>query len=133
MSSTWKRESGAYLRRRTKTGDEHRVPLSPSAMALLADAKASDPDSVLVFPSIGGKELTDVALSRTFRRLGINGTIHGLRSSFRDWAAETGQPREVAEAALAHVVGGTEAAYFRSDLFQRRRKLMDEWAAFLNS
>ena len=118
---------------RTKTGDEHRVPLCPAAMAVLADAKASDPDSVLVFPSVGGKELTDVALSRTFRRLGINGTIHGLRSSFRDWAAETGQPREVAEAALAHKVGGVEGSYFRSDLFQRRRKLMDEWGAFISA
>ena len=102
-------------------------------MAVLADAKASDPDSVLVFPSVGGKELTDVALSRTFRRLGINGTIHGLRSSFRDWSAETGQPREVAEAALAHVVPGIEGAYFRSDLFKLRRKLMDDWSVYLNS
>ena len=55
-----------------------------------------------------------------------------LRSSFRDWCADTGKPREIAEAALAHVVGGVEGAYFRSDLFARRRDLMDSWATFLS-
>ena len=54
-----------------------------------------------------------------------------MRSSFRDWAAETGQPREIAEAALAHTVGGVEGAYFRSDLFAKRRRLMDDWAGYL--
>ena len=57
--------------------------------------------------------------------------MHGMRSSFRDWAAETGQPREIAEAALAHTVGGVEGAYFRSDLFAKRRRLMDRWAGYL--
>ena len=58
-------------------------------------------------------------------------TVHGFRSSFRDWCDESGKPRGIAEAALAHVVSGTESAYFRSDLFQGRRQLMDSWAAFL--
>ena len=59
-------------------------------------------------------------------------TIHGLRSTFRDWAAESGQRREIAEAALAHVVGGVEGAYFRSDLFEARRAMMDRWASLLS-
>lgn len=58
-------------------------------------------------------------------------TVHGLRSSFRDWAAETGVDRTVAEAALAHKVGGVEGAYFRSDLFERRRRVMQDWSAYL--
>ncbi len=57
--------------------------------------------------------------------------VHGFRSSFRDWCAETGKDRELAEAALAHTVGGVEGAYFRSDLFAKRRRLMDQWAAYL--
>ena len=65
------------------------------------------------------------------QRLAGRTTVHGFRSAFRDWCAETGKPREIAEAALAHTVGGVEGAYFRSDLFARRRVLMDQWAAFL--
>ena len=57
--------------------------------------------------------------------------MHGFRSSFRDWCADTGKPREIAEAALAHTVGGVEGAYFRSDLFARRRRVMADWAAYL--
>ena len=75
-----------------------------------------------------------MALSRLLTYLEIAGVPHGFRSSFRDWAAkETNQPREVAEAALAHAVRDkVEAAYARSDLFARRRQLMNEWAAYLN-
>ena len=60
-------------------------------------------------------------------------TVHGFRSAFRDWCAETGKPREIDEASLAHTVGGVEGAYFRSDLLARRRTLMDLWAAFLTA
>ena len=60
-------------------------------------------------------------------------TVHGFRSSFRDWCGETGEPREIAEAALAHTVGGVEGAYFRSDLFQRRQRLMDQWASYVTA
>ena len=86
-----------------------------------------------MFPSIGGKRLHDMALSGVLKNLKIAAVPHGFRSSFRDWAAEeTDHPREVVEAALAHVVQNkVEAAYARSDLFERRRRLMDEWAAYL--
>ena len=75
-----------------------------------------------------------MALGKLVNQQGIAAVPHGLRSSFRDWAAErTDHPREVVEAALAHVVGNrTEAVYARSDLFERRRRLMDEWAAYLD-
>ncbi|MDE2882576.1 MAG: hypothetical protein OXP70_12020 [Acidobacteriota bacterium] len=62
--------------------------------------------------------------------LAARATVHGFRSAFRDWCAETGAPREVAEAALAHTVGGVEGEYFRSDLFERRRALMESWGSF---
>ena len=118
---------------RMKTGVEHRVPLSDAAMQVLQDARQYQDASGLVFPSRRGKPLSDATLSKLIREIGIDAVPHGFRSSFRNWCAETGQPREIAEAALAHVVGGIEGAYFRSDLFKLRRKLMDEWAAFLNS
>ena len=74
-----------------------------------------------------------MTLTKVLRITGLaaKATVHGFRSSFRDWCADTGQPREVAEAALAHTVGGVEGAYFRSDLFERRRVLMDSWSKFL--
>ena len=74
-------------------------------------------------------------LPKMLSNLNVEAVPHGFRSSFRDWAAElTDHPREVVEAALAHVVGNqTEAAYARSDLFVRRRRLMDEWASYLGS
>ena len=117
---------------RTKVGVEHRVPLSDAACAVLREARERSDGGALVFPSARGKMLSDNTLSKLFRENGIDSTVHGLRSSFRDWAAETGAPREVAEAALAHVVGGVEGAYFRSDLYKRRAKLMQEWADYLN-
>ena len=117
---------------RTKTRKEHRVPLSPRALAVLAEAKELADGLGLVFPGGRGRPLGDRALIDLVRRLGIAGTVHGFRSSLRDWCAETGKPREVAEAALAHVVGGVEGAYFRSDLFERRRGLMNEWADYLS-
>ena len=70
-------------------------------------------------------------MAGVFRDLGIPSTVHGLRSSFRDWAAETGVDRTVAETALAHTVGGVEGAYFRSDLFECRREVMQGWADYL--
>ena len=88
----------------------------------------------LVFRSLRGKPLSSVTLPRLTKELGIAAVPHGFRSSFRDWAAErTNTPREVVEAALAHTVQNpTEAAYARSDLFERRRRLMNEWAAYLS-
>ena len=120
---------------RMKAGTEHRVPLSGAALAVLQHARAIDDRSGLVFPSPirRGRKLSNMTLTKVLRDTGLakRATVHGFRSSFRDWCAETGKPREIAEAALAHVVGGVEGAYFRSDLFQRRRRLMDQWAAFL--
>ena len=120
---------------RMKAGKEHRVPLSDAAIAALESVEILRDASGLVFPSPRkrGAPLSNMSLTKVMRDTGLaeRGTVHGFRSSFRDWAAETGKPREIAEAALAHTVGGVEGAYFRSDLFDRRRNLMDSWAAFL--
>ena len=120
---------------RTKTMREHRVPLSERALAILTEADDLADGSGLIFPSPRGKPLSDATLSKLVRELGIDAVPHGFRSSFRDWVSEcTNSPREVAEAALAHVVRSqVEAAYARSDLFEKRRKLMDRWAAYLSA
>lgn len=112
----------------------HRVPLSPRAVALLTEAKVLDDGSGLVFPGTKkGKPLSDMTLSKLVKELGFDADVHGFRTSFRTWAQErTNFPREVAEAALAHLTGDTvERAYARSDVFEKRRKMMDAWAAFL--
>lgn len=120
---------------RMKAGTEHRVPLSAPALAVLEKALAYRDESGLVFPSPirRGRPFSDMTLTRVLRDTGLaeHATVHGFRSSFRDWCADNGKPREVAEAALAHTVGGVEGAYFRSDLFARRRRLMDSWAVYL--
>lgn len=122
---------------RMKRGAEHRVPLSDAALAVLERARRLDDGSGLIFPSAlrPGHSLSDMTLTKILRDQGLAGrtTVHGFRSAFRDWCAETGKPREIAEAALAHTVGGVEGAYFRSDLFARRRVLMDQWSAFLTA
>ena len=118
---------------RMKTNREHRVPLSTGALAVLRQARALSDDSELVFPSVRGRRLSDATISKMVRELGIGAVPHGFRSSFRDWAAECSDaPREVCELALAHVNSDrVEAAYRRTDLFERRRELMEEWSAFL--
>ena len=118
-----------------KAGRAHRVPLSGRAVAILLEAITLGPGHGLLFPSVRGGAISDMTLSKLVKEQGIACVPHGFRSSFRDWAAErTDHPREVIEAALAHVVGNqTEAAYARSDLFDRRRSLMDDWAAYLAS
>jgi integrase len=87
----------------------------------------------LIFPGSSGQPLSDMALSMIFRRLEIPATVHGMRSTFRDWAAENSDvPREIAEYALAHVEGSAaELAYRRSDYFDKRRGLMQDWADFV--
>ncbi len=118
---------------RMKAGREHRVPLSKPALALLA-AMAEQGHGGLVFPGAKAKKpLSIMAMAMVLRRMNRHDlTVHGFRSTFRDWTAETTHyPREVAEAALAHVLGDkVEAAYRRGDLFEKRRRLMDDWAAF---
>jgi integrase len=118
---------------RMKAGKVHVVPLSARAVTILERMRAlrRGEDQALVFEGARlGRLMSDMTLTRVLRRMGVNATAHGFRSSFRDWAAEaTNFPREVAEAALAHAVESrVEAAYRRSDLLEKRRKLMEQWA-----
>ena len=120
---------------RIKAGKEHRVSLQPAAIALLGEPR--DPDD-LVFPSPikAGTPLSDATLAAVLERMKHGAmTVHGFRSTFRDWAGETtAHAREVVEAALAHrLKDKAEAAYARGDLFQKRRKLMQDWADYLAS
>jgi integrase len=118
---------------RTKTVRQHRAPLSRRCLEILADARQLSGDSPYVFPGRSvGKPLSNMALLMTLRRMGLKVTAHGFRSSFRDWASErTSFPREVCELALGHSVKDkTEAAYRRGDLLDKRRDLMEAWAAF---
>ena len=117
---------------RMKTSREHRVPLSHRAIEILHESDDLYDGSGLVFPSITGRVLSDSTVSKLLRELDINAVPHGFRSSFRDWCAETGQPREIAAAALAHTVQGVEGAYFRSDLFDRRRQVMEAWGDYIS-
>ena len=117
---------------RTKTGREHRVPLSDRAVEILNEAIALGDGTGLVFPSQRGKALSDMTISKLIKEQGIAAVPHGFRSSFRDWCAETGQSRELAEAALGHAVKNqTEAAYNRTTLFDLRRNLMEKWSLYL--
>jgi integrase len=118
---------------RMKASKEHRVPLSDRAVAILAalqEMRTSD----FVFPGTArGKPLSGMAMAMQLRRMkAADITVHGFRSTFRDWASETTSfPHEVCEQALAHAIGNkTEAAYRRGDLFEKRRKLMEAWAAY---
>lgn len=126
---------------RMKTAIEHRVPLTDRVIEILNLAKlltvpagSNDIPSAWIFPSQrGNKPISNMAMLMFLRRLGRTDiTVHGFRSTFRDWVAETTNfPREVAEAALAHVVENrVEAAYRRGDLFEKRRKLMEAWASY---
>jgi integrase len=118
---------------RMKAGREHRVPLSQRALEV-AKAMHEARNGDFVFPGQKpGRPLSVMALEMVLRRMKIDRvTVHGFRSAFRDWAAEcTSFPNEVCEAALAHVIENkAEAAYRRSDLFDKRRKLMEAWAAY---
>ena len=119
---------------RSKTGREHRVPLAGRAMAVLAQARELSDGSGLVFPSPSGKTLSDSTISKLIRELGVEAVPHGFRSSFRDWASEsTDSDHAVIELSLAHQVGSAvERAYARSDLFERRRQLMEAWAGHVS-
>jgi integrase len=127
-----------------KGGLDHNVPLSPRALEIAAErmdearkaVKDGDISTVRLFPGRpGSKGLAGITMTAVLRRMGLNGTKHGFRSTLRDWAAEcTNFPRELCEKALAHVVGDeTERAYQRGDLFEKRRKLMDAWSRYANS
>ena len=114
---------------RMKTKAEHVVPLPDDAFEVLNAALEAHGDEGLIFPARQGKVLQDTGLTRLLADNGIDATVHGFRSSFRDWAAETGVERDVAEAALAHTVrNAVEAAYLRTDYLEKRRAVMQAWA-----
>ena len=122
---------------RMKAGMEHRVPLSRQALEVLVEASILRDESGLVFPSSMKRTspLSDMTLTKILRSVGLadRATVHGFRSSFKNWTLEqTDTPWAVSEAALAHILGNsTEQAYARSDLFERRRELMQMWADYL--
>jgi integrase len=122
---------GGGRRGRMKAGRELRVPLSDRCLAILEEMQATR-RSEFIFPNEAGQLLHERMLAALLGRMRTDGcTVHGMRSAFRDWAAETTSfPREVCEAALAHSLGSTEAAYQRGDLLQKRAKLMQAWSDF---
>ncbi|MGM0583753.1 MAG: tyrosine-type recombinase/integrase [Pseudomonadota bacterium] len=139
-AATWSEidlEAGVWTvpAEKMKAEREHRVPLSEPALAVLREVRPLRAKSeALVFPSgKKGKALSDMTLASVLKRLEVPVTVHGFRSTFRDWAEEaTSYPHEVKEAALAHAVKGkTERAYRRSDLFEKRCKMMNEWGGFV--
>jgi len=117
---------------RMKAGKPHRIPLSDRCLEILDEIGPGEGDEFVFKGRQAGKPLSRMALAKFVERHGGATTVHGLRSSFRVWAAErTNVPREVAELCLAHSVGGAvEKAYMRSDLFERRRRLMEAWATY---
>lgn len=118
---------------RMKAGKEHRVPLAPRTVEILKAVQPLGND--WLFPATKGGKLSTMAMTMLLRRMKQDCTVHGFRSSFRDWAAEcTGYAHEVCEMALAHVIGNkSEAAYRRGDLFEKRRRLMSDWATYCAS
>ncbi|MBO6554654.1 MAG: tyrosine-type recombinase/integrase [Roseitalea sp.] len=137
----WSRSLWIVPAERAKTRQPHRVPLSSHAMAILKDRATMSDGTGLVFESCSGGQLSDMTLTKILRDANIpsdvpgrTATVHGFRSSFRDWASENGYPRDVAERALAHTVRNqVEAAYHRTDLLDQRRSMMDRWAEFVTS
>ncbi|MFC0399248.1 tyrosine-type recombinase/integrase [Paraburkholderia rhizosphaerae] len=118
---------------RMKAKKEHRVPLSPAAVALLETLERNDKTD-LIFPGPRtNAALSDMSLLAIMRKRQLEATPHGFRSTFRDWASEyTNYPRELAEVALAHLKGdATEAAYWRGDVLEKRRQMMVDWADFI--
>ena len=130
VSKTW-----AIPGQRMKSGRPHNVPLSAEAVALL-EALPRMEGTTLLFPGTkAGKPLSDMSMTAVMRRMEVDAVPHGFRASFSSWCAEsTAYPSEVREMALAHAIGdNTVAAYQRSDLFQKRRNLMADWAKFLHT
>ena len=120
---------------RAKMDRDHRVPLSTRAMAILARCRelSGETRGFIFHGRSRAKAIDGNTLNKMLANVGVQASPHGFRSSFRDWCSETGKPRELAESALAHAVeNATEAAYARSDLFDRRRELMQQWADYVN-
>ena len=133
----WDLDAGVWTipAARMKAKRDYRVPLSGRALAILYDVQRLSDGTGLVFRSLRGNTLSNMTPSKSIKGLGIAAVPDGFRSSFKDWAAErTSTPREVVEAALARTVQSpTEAAYARSDLFERRRRLTDDWASAIET
>jgi integrase len=119
---------------RMKAGRQHQVPLCQRSMDLILIAQNQDSESQFIF-SRGGKPLSSMAMLMMVRRMQSGLTVHGFRSSFRDWVSEeTDHSPEVAEMALAHTIGNkVEQAYRRGNLLERRRQLMQDWESYCNS
>jgi integrase len=120
---------------RMKAGKEHRVPLAARAVEILRGQQQRSTGDLIFGGDRVGSAISDTAMTKALRRAAGDdtATLHGLRSSFRDWAGDmTSHPRDVCEAALAHTIGGVEAAYRRSDALAKRRLLMNDWADFCN-
>ena len=119
---------------RMKARKEHRVPLCQRSLDILAIAKAMDGESKYLF-SVKGKNLTNMAMAMMLRRAKVDSTVHGFRSSFRDWVSEeTNHPSEVAEMALAHAIENkVEAAYRRKYFLEKRRELLLDWEAYCSN
>ncbi|MEO1324583.1 MAG: site-specific integrase, partial [Pseudomonadota bacterium] len=132
MWSEFDRDQGLWEipSERMKMARAHRVPITPSVAAVLAEIPHVG-ELLFESPRIPGKPVSDMTLLAVLRRLRVDATVHGFRSSFRDFAAEHGADHRVAELSLAHTVRGVEGAYQRSDLLDRRRALMNEWDRFL--
>ncbi len=121
---------------RMKAGKEHRVPLAPQVIELLSQLYREDGNDHVFIGSQPGAGLSNMAMTTVLRRMGRGDiTVHGFRSTFRDWAAErTNFPNHVVEQALAHTIGDkVEAAYRRGDLFAKRAQLMAAWAKYLRA
>ena len=124
---------------RMKTGDAFSVPLPDRTIAILAGARSQarkepGPDSFVFFGAVPKKPLSNMALAMILRRMDVGATAHGFRSSFRTWCSDVAHvPFEVAEACLSRKIGSAVSrAYARSDMLERRRPVMAQWAAFLD-
>ena len=119
---------------RMKAHVEHRVPLSDAALSALHQARVLSSGSGLIFPGPSGAALSNVTALKLLRTSRIACVTHGFRSSFRDWCGETGVAREVAELCLAHrIAGSVEGAYARSDLYDRRKPVMQDWGVYVTA
>lgn len=134
QSQTW-----IIPKERMKANRRHTVPLSDAAWSILQLARqmreSDEPPTGLIFPSLQGSELSDMTFTQLLRRMAVDYTMHGFRASFRTWGADIAHyEHEMLEIALSHTVGdATVRAYHRSDMLQKRRRLMQEWAEYTES
>ena len=127
----WEKDVWRIPAERMKAKVEHVVPLCEQAYDVLMQARDEYGNSGLIFPSPSRKALSDNTVSKLLRENGVDGVPHGFRSSFRDWAAENGWERDIAESALAHTIkNAVEAAYHRTSYLEKRRRMMAQWAEF---